>query len=70
MFQLLSHMDAKFTKYKAGLKANYTSHVIASSFDENQPRNLDYLIAINTQTAYLLLMIGKPAEALDFILIA
>ena len=63
-------MDAKFTKFKSGLKANYTAHVIASCLDEKKPRNLDYLIAINTQTAYLLLMIGKPAEALDFILIA
>jgi hypothetical protein len=70
MFQLLSHMEAKFNKFKTGLKANYTAHVVAADLDENVHRNLDYLIAINTQTAYLLLMINKPVEAIDFILIA
>lgn len=63
-------MDAKLGKFKLGLRANYTAHVIAAELDEKVPRNLDYLIAINTQTAYLLLVINKPQEALDFILAA
>jgi hypothetical protein len=63
-------MDTKLNKFKLGLRANYTAHVIAAVLDENVPRNLDYLIAINTQTAYLLLVINKPSEALDFILAA
>jgi hypothetical protein len=53
-------MDAKLGKFKPGLRANYTAHVIASELDETVPRNIDYLIAINTQTAYLLLVINKP----------
>ena len=70
MFQLLAHLDTKLAKFKAGLKANYTSHVIAADLDDAAPRNLDYLIAINTQTAFLLLLVNKPAEALEFILVA
>ena len=63
-------MDAKLGKFKLGLRANYTAHVLAADLDVSVPRNLDYLIAINTQTAYLLLVIHKPVEALDFILAA
>ena len=51
MFQLLAHLDTKLAKFKSGLKGNYTSHVIAADLDDAAPRNLDYLIAINTQTA-------------------
>ena len=38
--------------------------------DETVERNLDYLMAVNTLTAYLLLQIQKPAEAFEFITIA
>lgn len=38
--------------------------------DEKEERNLDYLISVNTLTAYLLLEIDKPAEAFEFITIA
>jgi hypothetical protein len=34
------------------------------------PRNLDYLLAVNTLTSFLLLQIKKPTEALEFIKIA
>lgn len=33
-------------------------------------RNLDYIMAVNTLTAFLLLSIQKPVEAMEFILIA
>jgi hypothetical protein len=35
MFELLSHMNAKFSKFKIGLKANYTSQTIAAELDES-----------------------------------
>jgi len=38
--------------------------------DETVERNLDYLMAVNTLTAYLLLQIEKPSEAFEFITIA
>lgn len=33
-------------------------------------RNLDYLMSVNTLTSYLLLLVKKPVEALEFIKIA
>ena len=38
--------------------------------DETVERNLDYLVAVNTLTAYLLINLGKPTEALEFAQIA
>ena len=38
-----------------------------ADLDESVDRNLDYLVAVNTLTAYLLLTIGKPVEALEFV---
>lgn len=70
MFQLLSLMHAKKTKFKTGLKANYTAQTIVGALDESVSRNLDYLVSVNTLTAYLLLMIGKPKEAIEFIKVA
>lgn len=44
--------------------------MILADLDESSDRNLDYLVAVNTLTSYLLLTIGKPSEALDFIMTA
>lgn len=63
-------MHAKKHKFKLSLKANYAAQTVVSVLDEAQDRNLDYLLAVNTLTAYLLLQIKKPAEALEFIKIA
>jgi hypothetical protein len=41
-----------------------------ADLDDKVDRNLDYLVAVNTLTAYLLLTIGKPGEALEFVNIA
>lgn len=41
-----------------------------SELDENVERNLDYLLSVNTLTSYLLLLVKKPVEALEFIKIA
>ena len=69
-FQLLALMHAKKNKVKAGLKANYAAQTIASALDDGVDRNLDYLLSVNTLTSYLLLLIRKPSEALEFIKIA
>jgi hypothetical protein len=69
-FELLSLMHAKKRKFKTGLKAIYAAQTIVSELDETVERNLDYLMAVNTLTGYLLLMIEKPGEALEFITIA
>ena len=66
-FQLLSLLHAKKKKYKTGLKAIYAAQTIVSELDETVERNLDYLMAVNTLTGYLLLTIEKPVEALEFI---
>jgi len=41
-----------------------------SELDENVYRNLDYLMSVNTLTSYLLILVKKPIEALEFIKIA
>ena len=63
-------MHAKKKKLKTGLKANYAAQTIVSELDENVNRNLDYLLSVNTLTSYLLLLVKKPLEALEFIKIA
>ena len=52
------------------MKAIYAAQTIVSELDETVERNLDYLMAVNTLTGYLLLSIDKPLEALEFITIA
>ena len=69
-FQLLALLHAKKKRYKTGLKAIYAAQTIVSELDETVDRNLDYLMAVNTLTGYLLLSIDKPVEALEFITIA
>lgn len=63
-------MHSKKRKLRTGLKANYAAQTIVSELDENIHRNLDYLLAVNTLTSYLLLLVKKPTEALEFIKIA
>ncbi len=63
-------MHAKKKKLKTGLKANYAAQTIVSELDENIYRNLDYLMSVNTLTSYLLLLVKKSVEALEFIKIA
>jgi hypothetical protein len=63
-------MHAKKKKLKTGLKANYAAQTIVSELDENVYRNLDYLMSVNTLTSYLLILVKKPMEALEFIKIA
>ena len=65
--QLLALMHTKKKKVKQALKVNYTAQTIVSELDESVPRNLDYLISVNTLTSFLLLQVCKPAEALEFI---
>jgi len=67
---LLAVVFASKKKFKGGLKAIYAAQTIVSELDETQERNLDYIMSINTLTAYLLLQIEKPQEALEFISIA
>ena len=69
-FQLLALLHARKKKYKTGLKAIYAAQTIVSELDETTERNLDYVMAVNTLTGYMLLTIEKPVEALEFITIA
>jgi len=52
------------------LKAVYAAQTIVSELNETQDRDLDYLMSVNTLTGYLLLLIEKPLESLEFINIA
>ena len=66
-YQLIAVMDAKKKKFKTGLKVNYAAQTIVSELDENQHRSLDYLLSVNTLTSYLLLLVKKPQESIEFI---
>ena len=70
MLELLALIHAQKRKYKTGLKAIYAAQTIVSELDETVERNLDYVMAVNTLTGFLLLSISKPLEALEFIQIA
>lgn len=69
-FQLLALMHLKKGKVKTSIKANYAAQTVVSVLGEEVPRNLDYLLAVNTLSAYLLLIARRPAEALEFIKIS
>jgi hypothetical protein len=69
-FQLLALLFTKKRRIKQGLKAVYQAQTICTSLDESNERNLDYLLSVNTLTAYLLLLTEKPLEALDFLVLA
>ena len=58
------------TKYKMALKCCFLAQNITANLDQKVPRNLDFILAINVITSIVLLKIGKPKEAHDFILIA
>lgn len=57
IFELLALLHAQKRKYKTGLKAIYAAQTIVSELDETLERNLDYIMAVNTLTAFLLLSI-------------
>ena len=69
-FELLALVHAQKRKYRLGLKAVHSAQTIVADLDETVERNLDYIMAVNTLTGFLLLCIGRPFEALEFILIA
>lgn len=70
LFQLLALSQARRHKPKQALKCAFAAQQIVSELDETEERNLDYLVAVNTLTAYLLLSMGKPHEAMEFTLIS
>ena len=55
---------------KIMLSCVFTAQRIASSLDRDVPRNLDYILAVNTLTALILTKTGRSDEALEFILAA
>lgn len=57
LLQLVAFYKIKQGKFKSALKSNYAAQTLVADLDESSLRNLDYLVAINTLTAYLLLMI-------------
>ena len=52
------------------LTSVFAAQRITSSLDRDLPRNLDYIVAVNTLSALILTKIGKADEALEFILAA
>jgi hypothetical protein len=63
-------MYAKKAKVKTALRINYTAQTIVSELNESLQRSLDYLMSVNTLTSYLLLLVNKPNEALEFVRIS
>ena len=67
---LISVIHTQKRRYKTALKSIYAAQTIVSELDETVERNLDYLMALNTLTAYVLLSIDKTSECLEFVQIA
>jgi hypothetical protein len=57
-------------KFKMALKCCLLAQKITANLDRKLPRNLDFILSVNLITSIVLLKIGKPVEAFDFILIA
>lgn len=57
-------------KDKVALKTLYQAQKIVSELSENHIRNFDYIVPINCLTAFILMKIEKPNEALEFISIS
>lgn len=67
---MLALLFTKKKRPKQGLKSVYHAQTIVSVLDESVDRNLDYLLAVNTLTGYLLLLSEKPREACEFLVLA
>ena len=65
-------------KEKLALRSLHQAQNIVAALDETVlhfcfetvPRTCDYVVAVNSLTAFVLLKLRKPQEALDFITIA
>ena len=57
-------------KEKLALRSLHQAQNIVAALDETVPRTCDYVVAVNSLTAFVLLKLGKLQEALDFITIA
>ena len=57
-------------KYKMAMHSIYAAQKITCELDKEQPRNLDYMLAVNILTAFVLLRINKLKEAVQFLDIA
>jgi len=68
MYMVLSVSTAKVGKYKQALNFMEISHNVVQGLHTpvyHSPRNIDYLLAANTLTAYLLIKSSKLEEALS-----
>ena len=66
----LSFIYQQHGKFKLSLKFISSAQKLASELDQGYPRNNDYILAVNIMTALVLIKIGKPTEALEFLQIA
>lgn len=73
LFLLLAITLYKQGKIKHSLHCLAIGHKITTTLhkkNEHYPRNIDYLLAVNTLTSFLLMKMGKINEALKYIYIA
>jgi hypothetical protein len=71
-YLLCSVSYQRYGKNKNALNCIHAAQKISTIYktDQEDPRSLDYTLAANTFTAFMLLKIGKLPEAHDFILIS
>lgn len=67
---VISYVNAFHSKYQQALACIHQAHQISAQLQNTCPRNLDYILAVNLMTAYLLLKIKKPQQACEFLVIA
>ena len=64
---LLSTTYSNTGKYKMAMHCIYAAQKITCELDKDQPRNLDYMLAVNILTAFILIKINKLQEAVQFL---
>lgn len=64
MLLCMALLHCKSSRFKAALRVTYVAQTIVSELDDTQARSLDYLLAVNTLTGYLLLLCKKPQQAI------
>lgn len=67
MMMLFSYVQAHHLKFQNALFCVHQAHAITAEIDQKVPRNLDYILAVNLMTAYLLLKIQKVKQAIEFL---
>ena len=70
MMQLLMMLLTRKGREQAALRALFPAQKLVSELDESSQRNFDYIVSVNCLTAFVLLRLQQPQDAVEFVGIA